>query len=381
MRTLPHLHRVVIALLVVAAFLAIISGVQAQRSDPIVTTAHTEAIIYAGPGDTYEPMGDLNPAVEVTIIERNRIGNWLHITGEEIDGTPIDGWVMIGYLNIPPELRFSTLPVNTTLPDADIENVEDEALAQLYAAPVIPTVDPTLQILYERGQIMGNNSQVVTKVGDSVSADPLYLSLMSNEERELGPYDYLEDTLDYFGPNVETWSLAARMGLTSFGVLDPMFAESDECEPNESSLACEYRIRKPSISFIMMGANDVHYTEVDEFDMSMRMIVEETIDAGVIPVLSTFTYDPNYPMWDEAIEFNLDLVEIAADYKIPIINLWSAARALPNYGLDGDPVHMRHSGWRYLKFDTGHESWFGVSLRNLLSIRMLDELRRTLNMD
>jgi hypothetical protein len=40
---------------------------------------------------------------------------------------------------------------------------------------------------------------------------------------------------------------------------------------------------------------------------------------------------------------------------------------------------MANSGFPNLKFSSGHEAWYGTSLQNLLSIRMLDEIRRTLN--
>jgi hypothetical protein len=63
------------------------------------------------------------------------------------------------------------------------------------------------------------------------------------------------------------------------------------------------------------------------------------------------------------------------------MNLWAAARALPEYGLDEDRVHLKHSGFERLKFDTGHETWYGVSLQNLLAIRTLDEIRRALKME
>ncbi len=66
---------------------------------------------------------------------------------------------------------------------------------------------------------------------------------------------------------------------------------------------------------------------------------------------------------------------------MPLINLWSAARALPNYGLDVDRIHMLTSGFDYLYYATGHEAWYGVSLQNLLALRMWYEIRLALDMD
>src|SRR5690606_27120024 len=110
------------------------------------------------------------------------------------------------------------------------------------------------------------------------------------------------------------------------------------------------------------------------------LIVEESLAAGVIPVLSTFSNDPEAPLWWQSINFNLRLADIAAEYEVPLINLWAAARILPAYGLDQDQVHLKNSGFRYIKFTRGNEADYGVTLQNLLSIRMLDEIRRTLDM-
>jgi len=340
--------------------------------------AYREANLFAGPSETYEPLGTLNAGGRVTIVERNGIGNWLHVHG--MNNRRMDGWVMSGFLELHEDLQFSDVPVNTELTDADTSQIADERLAALYGVPLISGISPTMQLIYRRGRALGNQSNVVTKIGDSVTADPIFLAPMNRDDNELGPYDYLQDTLDFFGPNTANTSIAARISLTTYSVFDPMLADGSQCEANETPLDCEYRVRKPSVAFIMFGANDVRHINVERFDTQMRQIVEETLAHGVIPVLSTFSYDPNAGYWDQALDFNLAVVSIADDYDVPLVNLWAAARPLPDYGLDGDDVHMAHSGFRYLKYDTGHESWYGVSLRNLLALRMLDEIRSTLGM-
>jgi len=355
-------------------------ALETEEPEPEATdsVAYRDASLYAGPGDTYEQVGTLNAGGRVTLVERNAIGNWLRVQG--INNRPIDGWVMSGYLELHENLQFSDVPVNAELADADTSRIADQRLAALYGVPLISDVRPTMQLVYRRGRALGNQSNVVTKIGDSVTADPIFLAPMNRDDNELGPYDYLQDTLDYFGENMANSSIAARISLTTYSVFDPMLADGSQCEANETPLDCEYRVREPSVAFIMFGANDVRHIDVERFDEQMRLIVEATLDHGVIPVLSTFSYDPNAGYWDQALDFNLAVAEIADDYDVPLVNLWAAARSLPEYGLDGDDVHMAHSGFRYLKYDTGHESWYGVSLRNLLALRMLDEIRSTLGM-
>jgi hypothetical protein len=353
----------------------------ALPADPTITRPFRDAVLFAGPGDTYRQLDVVPAGTDVQIVERNKIGNWLHVMRWDAEGEPtLDGWVLTGYLTLAPNLRFSRVPENREIPDADPSLVLNPDLRALYAVPVMSEIDPSMQEVFDYGQELGNHANVVTKIGDSVTADPIYLNLFSRSDHVLGPYDYLQDTLRFFGRNMAPESIGAKIGMTSYVIFDPMWARSELCEPNETPLDCEYRVRQPSVSMIMFGANDVRHIDVAAFDENMRDIVDNTLQHGIIPVLSTFSYDPNGGYYDQALAFNLAITAIAEDYKIPLINLWSAARVLPEYGLDGDDVHMMHSGFRYLKFDTGHETWYGVSLRNLLTLRMLEEIRNEIDM-
>lgn len=351
------------------------TGAQAQT--PLTVTAFRDAPLYSGPGSTYLQLGTLPRDVEVNVVQRNRIGNWLRVIGV---AARIDGWVMHGYLNPNPEMRFSTVPAAPFISDADIANIPEPSQSRLYAAPVIPEVSEAMREVYALGIMMGNRPNAISKAGDSLTADPLYLTPISRTDYALGAYDYLEETIQFFGSAVPSMSAAARLGLTSATVFDPMWADPALCRRGLNPLLCEIERTQPSIMLIMFGANDVLAMTAEDYDANMRRIVQTLLEHGVIPVLSTFSYDPDAARFPTAVNFNLALVDIAAEYQIPLINLWSAAQALPNYGLDRDNIHMRRSGFYNLKFDTGHETWYGASLRNLLSIRMLDELRRTLGM-
>lgn len=359
-------------------FIAISTRVTAQTALPVMT-AFRDAILYAGPGDSHAQVRWLPAGVPVEARQRNAIGNWLYVSTPD-DG--IAGWVPTGYLNSNPDLRMSNIPINSVLADADPANVEQPSVAALYAAPVIGTVSDAMREVYMRGQAMGNRAAIVTKVGDSLTADPQYLTLISQEEVVLGPYDTLEDTIAYFSESLALANVAAQVGLTSYVVFDPMWADADLCAAGESPLACDYRRKKPSIALIMFGSNDVRHIDSLTFGDNMRQIVEYTLEQGIIPVLSTFSYSPEHEYWWQSVDFNQAIIDTAAEYEVPLINLWAAARPLDNYGLEStDLTHMTRSGFNFLKYDTGHESWYGVSLRNLLSLVMLDELRRALEMD
>jgi hypothetical protein len=345
------------------------------------TTAYQEVFVHSGPGHTFNDVAILNPGVPVNIIERNRVGNWVHVTRTGEDGSVyMDGWVMTGYLNYENLFHLSQIPVNSEVADADPANADFQSTADLYAVPMISEVSRAMQGVYRYGQALGNQSAVVTKVGDSVSTNPLYLNPMSRDDYDLGPYDFLEDTIKYFGPSLASGSVASRIGMTTYVIFDPLWADKEFCQPAETPLACEYRIKRPSIAMILFGPNDVRHMTDAEFAVQITQIVEQSLDQGIIPVLSTFSVHPDDTLWWQAINFNLRLAEIADQYEVPLINFWAAARILPEYGLDEDGIHIANSGFPNLKFSTGHEAWYGTSLQNLLAIRMLDEIRRTLNM-
>jgi hypothetical protein len=363
----------------IAALIVLNFGLIAADEHQI--TANRRAALYLGPGHTYFPADLLNPGLPVQVVERDAIGTWVRVQRvTEAGDVAQDGWLQLGYLNLTDDLRFSEIPVNTDLPPADLDNVDSRSMRALYAVPVIPEIDPLMVEVFERGQQLGRGANVVTKVGDSLSADRNYLAVMSADERELGPFDYLSETIDYYGPSTAEPSVAARIGLSSLVLFDPFWADDEMCGRGATPLTCEYDLKNPSVALIMFGPNDVLSMSDEEYGDNMRRAVEETLAAGVIPVLSTFSYHPDHEYWWLSVEFNLQLVAIAQQYRVPLINLWSASRVMPDYGMDQDRIHMKQSGFAYLKYDTGHETFYGTSLRNLLAVRTLHEIRLTLNL-
>ncbi|MEP7291672.1 MAG: GDSL-type esterase/lipase family protein, partial [Chloroflexota bacterium] len=330
-----------------------------------------------GPGITFTLIDRIQAGVPMTILARNSIGTWLHIQREDDDGEVIEnGWVISGYLNLLPDLHFEDVLVETGVGDADADS-DMSQLHDLYIVPVIPTISDAMRDLYAHGRELRNYPYVITKVGDSVTADSLYLQPMSRRDNVLGPYDYLAGAMRYFGASTSVESMAARVGMTTLTVFDPTWAPEPTCEPRETPLDCEYRRKRPSISLIMFGPNDLLRMDDDHFEEQIRKIVERSIELGIIPVLSTFSYDPGMGLWLQSVNFNRRLATIAAEYEVPIINLWLAARALPDYGLEIDHIHMKHWGFEFLKFNSGNVAFSGASLRNLLTIRTLDEIRNT----
>lgn len=384
-RRLPTDNRMKLQILSILLVLALCVGVLPAAADdavsPFVATAYRTVNVFTGPGITYLQLGSIRAGIPLTIVERNSIGTWVHVQRARDDGTLIDdGWIISGYLDFDIALHFSDVPVSP-LPDADA-NSDMSQLHDLYVVPVIPTISDAMRAVYLRGRDeMRNYSHVITKVGDSITADDLYLAPLSRDNNVLGPYDYLGNTMLFFGASTAVPSVAAQVGMTTYTLFDAGWAPNDLCEPRETPLDCEYRRKRPSVSFIMFGPNDLLRMDDTHFDEQMRRVVQTTIDHGVIPVLSTFSYDPGMGLWLQSVNFNRRLVAIAAEYEVPIINLWLAARPLPEYGLEVNHIHMKHWGSYSLKFDRGAPAFSGAALRNLLTLRTLDEIRRTVILD
>lgn len=357
-----------------------------QRADArFVSTPFRNTFLFTGPGETYTLTHVVVPGQRVEVLERNHTGTWVFVQVLDDGGAvEFDGWMISGFLEGTRDgLDFRDVPVNAELTDAVPENATNPQLRALYSTPILPPLDAlrdSLADIYARGQALGNHSHVVTKVGDSVTANVFYLLPMARDDNILGPYAYLSETVEFFGTGVSE-SLAARLAMSSFIVLDPFWADSDLCQPNESPLACEYRVRQPSVAFIMFGPNDVRKISVEEYSANLTVIVEASLERGIIPVLVTFSSDPDDAYYQRSILFNNALIAVGGALDVPVLNFWSASRILPDYGLDGDLIHLTNSGYEYLRYDAGYEARAGIPLLNLLSIRVLHDLRLMLEMD
>lgn len=354
--------------------------VAAQEATPETTAAFApaevvtfrEALVFAGPGPTYRQLAVLRENVAVRVVERNNPGTWLRIQrADEAGNILLDGWIISGYIQGRSALDFAAMPV-TALADNLPEGAASGAMREIYAAPVLPAISDAMIDVWWLGQALGNNPNAITKIGDSLSAQHEYLEPMANPARALNAYRYLAPTIDRFGPSAGVDSVAAEVGMGSFTMFDPMWADPARgCQPGEGPLACEYRIKQPSIAFIMFGPNDVRAISADVFAQEMERIVVASLDSGIIPVVSTFAVHPSDPFLPQALLFNRRLIELTTRYQVPLINLWAATRVLPNYGLDTDNIHLTMSGNDQLYYDAGNDAFSGVALHNLLSIATL----------
>jgi hypothetical protein len=214
---------------------------------------------------------------------------------------------------------------------------ETQAAADWKTLPVVPAgVSDTVLAIYQRGVKLGNKPDAFSKVGDCETSAYWFMGDFDAGTKyySLGDYEAdLKPVIDYYHGSFDRRSLAAKPAFTAASVLSNLWADPEKCQKNESALACEYRLNKPSVALIMLGTNDVPHKE--NFEPNMRKVIEFTIQQGIIPVLAT---KPDNLEKDGSL--NATIARLAAEYDIPLWNFWASLQNLPKKGLQDDGAHL-----------------------------------------
>ena len=259
-------------------------------------------------------------------------------------------------------------PTPTPTPPDNVNGIKIDQFVIMPAA-----VQANVKQIFAKGQQLGNNAQRFSKVGDSIIEQPHYMVKFDTPDYNLGQYAYLQDVLNYYRGSYGRDSLAVRRGLHSWSWNNPTWADKDQCLPDEGPIACEYRVYKPSVSFIVLGSNDVGVP--DYFRKSMEDLVQYTIDQGVIPIIVT---KADRHEGDSNIN-NTILKETAAKFNVPLLDFDAVAGTMPNRGVDpADGTHLTF----YYSHDYSVPEAFtkGHAVHDLTSVIMLDKLWRLLGL-
>ncbi len=155
-----------------------------------------------------------------------------------------------------------------------------------------------------------------------VAAHPAGSWAISTAARGITSWENIEElssVIQEFQGSYDRVSLAARSGFNSSALFVPLWSDRTYCQASEAPLACEYRVHKPSMAFIMLGTNDVWHP--DEFEPQMRKIIEYSIANGVIPILSTKADNQ-----EGDYSINATIARLAWEYDIPLWNFWAAVQ-------------------------------------------------------
>ena len=344
-----------------------------------------------GPDTSYTAITKLPASTGLLLEARNGDTSW--VLGHTGDGV-YRGWVSVLYLGFRDGFSAAALPVSeevlaapppvpASLPPVSSgtgTTVTSYTLPptvsaiDLYSYPVVGQPTARASSIYALGRSLGNNPRVLAKVGDCGTDHPYFLSEFYFGPYDLGNYGYLQGVIDYFGESLSYSSQAARSGFVADAVVNPVWANPAICQPGESTLQCEYRLHKPSVAVIMFGLTDLQRRTPDQFYSDLRAVVDQSIDAGVIPVLSTFPGHTAFPA--ESVLFNQIVVQVALEYDVPLMNLWAALESAPNHGMMPDGTHMSgyEVGGTCFLVDQNMQS--GYVVRNLITLQTLDAVWR-----
>jgi hypothetical protein len=283
------------------------------------------------------------------------------------------------------ELPITEAP--TEMPTESVESTEPAVTEQaadlsLREMPITPEVSDSMIEVYQQGIANGRNPAIFTKVGDCMTDSPDFLYPIAAGEYDLGEFATLQPTIEYFssetvrekdGAALNSFankSIAVACGFNSASPHDPTWADPNICESGETPLACEIRLSNASIALIMLGTHDMHF-EKEKYAGYLERIVQETLAAGVVPILTTFP--PRSDDIENSEAYNEVLVEIAQEYDVPVANLWRALQDRPNLGLQaGEATHLSLPADGCATCFTEENLDYGATVQNWVALMALD---------
>lgn len=325
--------------------------------------------VRAWPDLAAEVVATLPALTRVDLLGRSADNDWVQVTAV----TGASGWVPVLWLDLGRPLA--------ELPEAAVPEPPPAPTPLPYAGYVS---NVTLRMLgvFQYGQVLGNRANVFSKVGDSITVSTAFLVPIGLDNYDLGPYGALQPVINYFsgaearaGRNsFANATLAAKVGWRARAVLGTNAELPADCGAGETPLACEYRVVRPAVALIMLGTNDVPYTPDAEYDRDLRLILDDTLAQGIVPILSTIP--PFTRPGDEgrAEALNVIVRGLALEYAIPLLDYYAAMAPLPDAGLAGDGVHpsAAYDG-RNANF-TPANMQSGMVIRNLTALYALYEV-------
>lgn len=344
----------------------LVMGVTAQEAQ--VLDMGSNLRLRAEPSTTSETLAFLPPRSPLIILSRSAGNSWYEV--QTADGKR--GWVNADYVNV----------------GALGDNVTTQVIPVPYDVnSLLSGVTSNVRTIYTRGQRLGNRGNVFSKVGDSITFAPFNLQLVGERTYTLAEYGYLQPMIDHFSGvfarthnSFANVSLAAVGGWNSGTLLRASYADKELCLEGETPLECEYRVVKPAFALIMIGTNDVGFFNEADYRNNLRIIVQKSIEMGVIPILSTIPpRTDNETNQARVPRFNAIITETARAFRVPLIDYYASMINLRDYGLLSDGVHPNIPPQGYVgsaNFNADNLG-YGYVMRNLTYLHALDAVWRT----
>lgn len=278
-------------------------------------------------GTVYSNLDAFDP---LAVLARTFDDQWLQVQTAQ----GVVGWVATQYVDLNMSLRDVPATHQTVF-------ATPTPLPSSPYAGTVSNVLPALQQIVLRGREIGNRPDVFSKVGDGLTTSAHFFTPIGRGEFNLGEFTQLQEVITFYsatpardGNSFVNPSLASGSGWTTASVLNPALANTELCESGETPLACEYRIVKPAVAFIMLGSNDVELFDATTFRANMDRIAQITLENGIVPIISTMPERDGY----DVAPYNRALQELSLQYGLPLWDYWRVLQTAPNNGMAEDGV-------------------------------------------
>lgn len=354
-----------------------VGSLGAQESHHALTGERVN--LRAGPGREYPILLELPPNTPLILEGRSRSSGWALVQTE----AQTQGWVFASALILERGFSLEMLAVSTV-----IFTHSDSALGQgisndprrfaPYVARFSPEMYQAMLRVIQHGIKNGVRLNVFSTAGDCHVGDDWFMEFYKDGRAyDLGKFKHLERVLDYYTTgSFLNPSQAQGGGFTSVHLIDPSWADPHRCNAHESPLACELRVNRPAVLIIEVGLIDstVGITPA-LYTQNLNRVLDETLSAGIIPILSTVPERPQYRLQAKAL--NQTIRRIAEERGVALIDLAAAIDDLPRHGIDQDGMHLSpgdaFQGADFHQMDDGFTIWNYLVLESLYNVMSILE--------
>ncbi len=214
---------------------------------------------------------------------------------------------------------------------------------------------------------------VFSKMGGSSVASQAFLHCFATEYVDLGERPELAETIDFFVTgrrnSFNRQSEAAGVSWNLRYVLGG----------RPASFRVELEETGARWALVLFGGNDAQNENERVYLKRLVYLVEQLEEMGVVPILGSAMPRRNASKDRWIHRFNLITEAVAKHWSLPYIDYHGALSALPRKGLARDGVHpnvLPPGGYKTSCQLTEEGLRYGNNLRNLLTLEMLDTLRR-----
>ena len=261
---------------------------------------------------------------------RDGSGEWLQVVGT--------GWVpagvgtlsgkiinlpVVGAVNRPASASVAGVSAPTVLPDW------------------IPSITPGMKAKFRQIARNGLDPRFFTVVGDCNSEGYRYLHPLALGHIDFSEHGYLAGVLETYKSSFYRNSVAVSGGFNTASVLDPLWAHPGYCEPGETPFACELRVSKAGVVFILLGTGDQFTWQTAE--ANYREMIEHALETGAVPVMVTKADRLESEEGGAEVDYLNDLIRrLALEYDVPLFDMNVGTRVLENRGLLDETGHDFH---------------------------------------